>query len=356
MIIVLLISIAIIIVGVVMLIREIHSYVIRTRNNRPNGTPDQPLANRKVNWGSITWMIGLTLLCLGIVAYGFYPQMTWSNVGYHCGRKMGQAGILWMVFFVTLGRKQGYKKGALSFVLIVAAGYASGRMSYTQGESEFEQVRAEFRKVLAEGTTAEGLAPLTQGQTSSAPALKGAAAEMHRFSTTCVNESVALQREYQRELDASGFADILNMARLERDGTLLESRMIVDNAKAIITKYRKKTDLLTENLEEEIKKLRLGAEAKADVLRGFKDSVREQRAARDTIRQCEEGVVAQMENIVALLSRKRNQWTIQGGEIQFYDEADSTEFNSYLMVIRDLALKQEEVQKQGVEAMKDLLK
>ena len=98
-----------------------------------------------------------------------------------------------------------------------------------------------------------------------------------------MNESIALQSDYQRELNASGFIAILDLARLEHDGTLLESRIIVDSAKAVVAKYRKKTDLLTENLEDEIKKLRISAEGKSEVMRGFKDSVKAQRAVRDSV-------------------------------------------------------------------------
>ena len=45
--------------------------------------------------------------------------------------------------------------------------------------------------------------------------------------------------------------------------------MIVHSAKEIITKYRKKTDLLTENLADEIKKLRLSAEGKSGAAEGL---------------------------------------------------------------------------------------
>ena len=60
--------------------------------------------------------------------------------------------------------------------------------------------------------------------------------------------------------------------------------------------------------------------------------------------KCEEGIVAQVENIVALLSRRRNGWTIENGQIHFVNEPDTTEFNSYLTMIRQLTLKEEAIQ------------
>ncbi len=131
--------------------------------------------------------------------------------------------------------------------------------------------------------------------------------------------------------------------------------MIVHSAKEVITKYRKKTDLLTENLADEIKKLWLSAEGKSEAVRGFKDSVKAQRAVRDAMWQCEEGIVSQMENIVRLLSRRRSGWIIQNGEIQFFNEPDSNEFNSYLTMSEQLTLKEQAIQKQAREAMKAVL-
>ena len=178
MIIILFICVALLLIGVVLLIREIQSYLVRTRANRQHGTLNQTLASPKVNWRSLTWLICLTLLCLGIVAYGYYPQMTWSHLSYHSGRKVGEAVILWLVFSVTLGRKQGYMKGALSFVLIVLAGYTGALISYTQGKSQEKQFKIEARKLVNEWETAQTLSPQTQRETTSAPAPGGEAAEI----------------------------------------------------------------------------------------------------------------------------------------------------------------------------------
>ena len=71
--------------------------------------------------------------------------------------------------------------------------------------------------------------------------------------------------------------------------------------------------------------------------------------------QCEEGIVSQMENIVRLLSRRRSGWIIQNGEIQFFNEPDSNEFNSYLTMSEQLTLKEQAIQKQAREAMKAVL-
>jgi len=68
--------------------------------------------------------------------------------------------------------------------------------------------------------------------------------------------------------------------------------------------------------------------------------------------KCEEGVVSQFGNIVALLSRRRGGWIIQNGELHFLNESDLGEFNSYLTMIDHLIRKQEELQKQAVGAAK----
>jgi hypothetical protein len=301
-------------------------------------------------------MICLTLLCLGIVAYGYYPQMTWCHLHYHLGRKMGEAMILWMIFSVTLGRKQGYKKGVLSFLLISAAGYTGGLISYTEGQGEVEQLKTEFRQVFAEATNSQQSREQTQRQTNSTRAHKGDQAELRRWFTTVINEMAGLRNDYERELTASGIENILYPPRLEHDRTLVESKMIVHNAKVVIAKYRTKMNLLDANVEDEIKKLRISAESKREALRGFNDSLKTRRAANEGFWQCEEGIASQFENIVALLSRRMHGWIIQNGEIHFLDERDSTEFNSYRNIMEHLLLKQEEIQKQNLETVEALLK
>jgi len=181
MIIFLFIAIAAMLVAVGLLIDEIRSYLARTRKNQQSPARTRPFADRKVNWWNIAWLICLTLLCLGIVAYGYYPQMTWCNVGYHLGRKTGQAIILWLVFSVTLGRKQGFKKGFLSFLLIAAAGCTGGLISYTQAQSEQEQLKTELRQLFMGAPHAQTPSTQTQRETSSAPASRGESAELRGF-------------------------------------------------------------------------------------------------------------------------------------------------------------------------------
>jgi hypothetical protein len=204
---------------------------------------------------------------------------------------MGGAIILWLVFNVTLGRKQGYKKGLLSFLLVAAAGYTSGLISYTQGQSDTEQFKTELRKLLVVAPNAQTTSSQTPRETTSARALRGESAELYRFSKAVVNKMVALQKDYERELNATGIANILDPARLKHDGALFESKMIVNSAKAVITKYRQKDDLLAANLEEEVKKLRLSGESKSEAVRGFRDGRKKSRAEREAMWKYEEGMV-----------------------------------------------------------------
>ena len=67
------------------------------------------------------WAISL-VVCVGIVAYGvIYLTNTTSDLAFLFGYNLPIGLVIWAIFQAAVGRKQGTKKGGLSFLAIVAA-------------------------------------------------------------------------------------------------------------------------------------------------------------------------------------------------------------------------------------------
>ena len=358
MIVLVFIAIGIILACIVLLIGEIRSHLARARSKKEAGAVDQRFRTTKINWPSITWMISLTLLCIGIVAYSYYyPQSTMGVLPYHLGRKMGEGFVIWMIFNVTFGRKQGYKKAALSFLVISGSTTASGLISYRQEESATRQLKTEIQQLLTGPTTnAHGLAPSPEGKSDTASATRGEFLEIAQFTKTLMNKVASQRDDYSRELDASGFKRILDRERLERDITLFESKMIVHKAKEIVAKYRILSATLTESARKDIGRLRVSDQGKRDLARGFDDGVTKWRSQHDAMWDLEAEIVSEVDKIFALLARRRDAWVVQNGQLVFASGRDRSEFESYLNTIEELGRKQDAILKQLIKALEEWMK
>ena len=350
------IAIGILLVSIGLLIGEVRRHLARARDKEPQGAPKQARVIPKVESRSVLWTVSLALLCLGIVAYGYYfPQQTWCNLSYHLGRYLGAGFIIWMIFNVTFGRKQGPRKAGLSVLLICGATITSGLIAYKEAESAGEQLKAELRQVVTGITNTQEPPPYIERQTNTASGTRRQFAEIDRYVKTYMTQFASLGNDYSQAMAASGLEHIMDPKRLEQDGSLLESKMIVQHAKEIVIKYRTKSDVLRKNMLNGVASLKLGDAAKRDFERGMKDGMKKFRFY-DEMWECEAKIVSIFEQIVALLSRSRGAWTLDDGAIVFGSERDSRELESYVNALQELGRKEQEIEKRGLDAAERMLK
>lgn len=301
-----------------------------------------------------TWAVSLTVLCVGIVAYGvIYSTNTVSNLTYLFGYNLPICLVIWAIFHVAVGRKQGTKKGGLSFLAIFAALIGGSLVGYSQQKSATTQAITEIQKsytsIMSSANDAQGMPQRIEGNLDTTPKTKGYIGEIERFMKIFMNKMTSQRNDYLLELDAIGWEKILDPRRVSQDKTLIESKMMIQKAKDIVHKYRTHTYTLLANARNDINSLNISESNKSDMLLGFDKGMTNARAQIDAMWDLEGKTISEFDNIFALLSARKGAWAVQDGQILFANQSDLDAFNSYVTAIQKIAAKQQDIQKRSTE-------
>lgn len=300
------------------------------------------------------WMVGLGIVCLSIVAYGYmYSKNTTDNIAFLFGENLVTGFFIWGIFHTVLGRKQSKTKATVSFFFILGSLMASSLIGYSQHKLAATQAITEVQKnysaITSSATDAQGLPQRIEKQLDTTPTTKGEFGEMERFIKIFMNQIASQRNDYLLEIDAIGWGKILNPERLEEDRTLIESKIMIQKAKDIVEKYRDRTYTLLENARKDISSLNVSESSKREMANGFDKGMVKSRAQIDKLWNLEAKTIAEFENIVTLLSARRGAWIVENGQILFTSDDDLSTFNSYVASIQDLVSEQEAIQKQNVQ-------
>jgi curved DNA-binding protein CbpA len=156
------------------------------------------------------------------------------------------------------------------------------------------------------------------------------------FMKTVMNELLSQRNDSLREIDAIGWPKILDPERLGRDKNLIEGKMMIQKAKEIVAKYRIKTYALLDDAQKDIGHLRLGEDTMGPMAQGFDAGIATLRRQIDASCDLELKIIAEVENIFALLSGKNSMGGIHDGKIAFKSKSDFDAFNSHVSAIHDL--------------------
>jgi hypothetical protein len=250
--------------------------------------------------------------------------------------------------------------GALVGVLVTTVVLIFGEAMHIRSQQKYEaaQVVSEIQKDVSDlnksAADNQGV-PKPTGQLDTTPKMKGDLGEEERFAKTFINKMVSQRNDYLHELDAVGWDKLLDAERIRKDKNLMESKMIIQKAKDIVSKYRADTNTLFDNARKVIGTLNVSEDARQKIMGGFDRGMAKNRSRMDSILDLEAKSVAEFENIFALLSTKKGAWEVQDGKILFASDSDLREFNSYLTHIKELTSKEETIQKQSSEAANNTL-
>lgn len=317
---------------------------------------EQDTSSTTLDQPSRAWMTSLAIVCLGIVAYGYlYSKNTTSNFAFLFGYNLPIGLVIWAIFHVAVGRKQGKKNAGLAFAAIFGALIASDLISYSQQKVSATQAITEIQKdyssITKAATDAQGLPQRIDRQLDTTPTTKGEFGEMERFMKTFMNKMASQRNDYLLELDAIGWAKILDPERVRQDKTLMESKMMVQQAKDIVGKYRARTYTLLENARKDIGTLNVSENSRQEMASGFDRGMAKSRTQIDALWELEAKTISEFENIFALLAARNGAWVVQDGKILFASDHDLNTFNSYVLAIQDLTSKEEAIQKQSINAV-----
>lgn len=211
-------------------------------------------------------------------------------------------------------------------VFAYLAGYA-GYNAKREALTAVESYQREWGRIANEVASTSDLPSRIEPPDPITPSA-GEAGAVLAFVNEFVGRAVAQRNDYLLELEAIGWNSILDAGRLKNDLGLIESKAMIERARAIVDKYAEKTSHLMDDGRAMIADLNISEASKREVLAGFDGGVvtaNEQIARQWAL---ERDAVTQIENMVLLLADSKN-WTVDNGLVAFYDQAELDRYNQY---------------------------
>lgn len=309
------------------------------------------------DWPSTTWLASCTAICIAILVYGYLGEKDASrNLAYLLGYNLPIAIFIAGGLHVAFRKRESNRTSWLGLLLIYIALVASSLLAASKQREELKTAASEIdRAILATMPSRSDTPASPPLATSTAPVAGGEAGKMEETAKTMLNRSATERREYELELNAIGWSDVLNGKRLQRDSALSESRTMLRQARDIVAKYSGRTNELFVQLRRDIETSDLSPASKRSMLEGFDKSTDQHKARVAELWLLEQQVLTQFENILNLLSARRNSWQVQNDQLLFNAQADLDLFNSYLAKVGQLVAKQEQIQAASVQRTREVI-
>jgi hypothetical protein len=305
---------------------------------------------------SKAWIVACGAACAAVLGYGLLglkdASEDWAYlVGYNLPIAVLLAAGLHFPFRKSESTGTSWLGFALIYASLLAASYIAGQRLKSDVRGAVVQVQdslSALQQATSTGTTAPAPKPIVGAGSSEG-------AKMGVVLQTIVNRMLAQRREYELELDAIGWGTILDGERLKRDSTLSESRTMLQQATAIVTKYKSRTNAVFATMRADIESSDLSTSSKNSMLAGFDSTFDQGRAQAMELWALEEEVLGEFHKILDLLSARRRDWQIEGGQIMFQNQNDLDLFNAYVTKVQSLVAKQERMQSASLQRSKDTL-
>lgn len=303
---------------------------------------------------SIVWCVALAPLCCLILAYGsLYSKNTTGDFAYLTGYNLGSALALWGIFHLLFGRKTGSVATGIAYGLIYVCLMISSYIGYERNVRAMNETLSSVQKDLTAfinaSTDAQGLPKQIEKPIDMTPTVTGKMGEVQKWTKRVLSRNAEVHNAYLDELNATGWAMLLDADRLKADATFNESFSILEKGKGVVQKYKAKTVALLDVARNDIKTLDLPEDFKLGLAQGYDMQLSENREHLDTIWGLEEKAAAQFENIIKLLAAKKGKWIVQDHRILFASQEDLNAFNSYLEKADQLAQQQQLLQQRRDE-------
>lgn len=305
---------------------------------------------------SRTWFASCAAICLAILAYGAFGNgETSSDLAFQLGHDFPIAIFIAGALHIAFRKSESNRTSWIGFALIYATLIVASVIASNRQKVEIRQAAAEVQNAVAavQSSIASGTASPLPIQINNNVTTE--AGRIGILVKTMMNRMLSNRREYEIELDAIGWSKILDSQRLRNDSSMAEGRIMLQQAKEIVSKYRKRTNDLFVQVRRDIETSDLTANSKQSMLTGFDKTSQQGKAQAMEIWSIEEQVLSKFENIFNLLGARRNRWQIQDEQVMFHRQADLDLFNSYVAQIQVLVAKQEKIQTTSLQRTQDSL-
>jgi hypothetical protein len=238
---------------------------------------------------------------------------------------------------------------------------ASGIIGYYKYVNEANKLVTEIQNNYSDFTNPtinkQGIPQPIEQKPVTAISTKGEFREVEKFIKIYMNQMVSQRNDYLLEVEACKWREILDPKRIKKDDNLTESKMIIQNARNIVKKYRVKTYTLIDTGRKNIESMDTNNKHKQGLLVGFNKGTEKASAKIDAMWDLESQVIAEIENIFTLLTKKKGDWEIneEGTQILFASGEDLNTFNSCVSAIQGIVEKQMGIQKESNDSVNNIL-
>lgn len=305
----------------------------------------------KQSFGSNIWIVILALFCALILGYGLlYSNNTTANLIYLVRFNLPLALIVWGVFYALVLRKRSARIAMFSLMVIFISMVASDFLGYVQQKKEakkaLSEIQARYSEYVESSTYENGVQKRAEVSLDVAPVARGEFGELERFSKQFIGQMASLQNDYLIELEVIGWNGILDFNRIENDETLAESGAIIQKAKEVVGRYTRRSKELLDFAKRDIGLLNISEYSKNIVLSGFERGLNKTNEYRNSMWLLEAEIIGEVENIIALLSEDREAWSVDDGNIVFFNETDLQKYNLCVDSIYRIDQEQERILRQ----------
>ena len=305
---------------------------------------------------SAAWMISCGALCTAILAYGLlgYKEVV-GDLAYQAGYNFPIALVLAGVLHFAFRRRETSTTSWLGFLLVyislLAASYFSAQRlkgDIRESVAQVQETLSALQEATSAGTAAPAPKPVMATGTSEG-------AKMGALLQTMVNRMLAHRRDYELELEAIGWSGILDGKRLKTDPNLATSRAMLQQANAIVAKYKQRNASIFTAMRQDIEQSDLSSGSRTSMLAGFDSTLEQGKAQALELWALEEAALGEFQKIIDLLSTRRSAWQIEDDQIMFQAQSDLDTFNSHVSVVQSIVAKQEALQAAAIQRSKDTL-
>ena len=177
--------------------------------------------------------------------------------------------------------------------------------------------------------------------------------KIEHLYNTVINKEVLLRNDFITEIDAIGWAKILNPERVKQDQTMTESWMMVEKAKTSVGKFRTGVEALFQNAQKNIGTLSVSDNSRQNA----SNTMTKSHSQIDNYLDIDLKIITEFEDIFSFLTAIKGTWTVNGDNILFSNDSDLNEFNSYIATIQKLVNQEKLAENQPIDTMnEDLLR
>ncbi|MFZ6874053.1 hypothetical protein ACO0LF_18505 [Undibacterium sp. Di27W] len=305
------------------------------------------------------WLVLLLPAC-AIAAYGAscMGDKTMEGMAYLTGQLLVCAAAGAGIFYRLFLRKRGGVYYISVFLAFFIAMFAAGKISLdkqkVQANIAMQSAKEEMQRLATniqknnDNQDSKVLSQVVETGPAATPKASGQFGEMERFMKDFMNSAAAYKNAYLRELNAANWDQVMDFKRIKNDKDMLESKAIVEKAKAIISKFESNTDSLFDGGRAKINSLALDDSAKKSMLDGFNRGAQNSRNMIMQNWQMERKAVQEIEGMLNLLADKKK-WTLQGEQLMFRDEAPLAQFNRHQQKLQEILKEQQDIQQRQIQ-------